>query len=501
MGEGLFMNDKQKKYIAIDLKSFYASVECIERGLNPMTTNLVVADLSRTQKTICLAVSPSLKQYNISGRARLFEVIKQVKTVNANRRYMLQGNEFSGKSYDDIELKNNPYLEVDYIVAPPRMRKYIDVSTKIYEVYLKWFAPEDMHIYSIDEVFIDVTDYLKTYRLSARELAGKVILDVLDKTGITATVGIGDNLYLAKIAMDIVAKRMPADKNGVRIAELDVMGYRRQLWAHRPITDFWQVGKGYQRRLEEKMLFTMGDIALCSIQNEDLLYKMFGVNAELLIDHAWGYEPAIIRDIKIYRPKNRSLASGQVLQEAYPYEKARIVAWEMIEKLSLDLVEKNLVCNQVVLTIGYDVENLKNGEYTAEIQTDAYGRKKPKDSHGTKTFDKYTSSTKRMTNGLMELFDDIVEKELSIRRINVSVNNIILEKDIPSKYSCKQMDFFCSVEELEKIEKEEQEERELQKVIIEIKKKFGKSSILKGKNLEKGATAIDRNNQVGGHRA
>lgn len=400
-------------YIAIDLKSYYASVECVERGLDPITTNLVVADKSRTEKTICLAVSPSLKAYGISGRARLFEVVQKVKEVNEQRRRNAPGHTLSGTSWNDTDLKNSPELAVDYMIAPPRMAHYIEWSTKIYNIYLKYIAPEDIHVYSIDEVFMDVTNYLKNYHLTAHDLAMKIILDVLDSTGITAAAGIGTNLYLCKIAMDIQAKRTKPDKNGVRIAELNEMDYRRLLWSHRPLTDFWRVGRGYSKKLEQHGLYTMGDIARCSIgkdgeyYNEDLLYKLFGVNAELLIDHAWGWEPCTISDIKAYKPGTNSLGAGQVLQCPYSFEKAKIVVQEMTDLLALDLVSRNLVTNQVVLTVGYDIENLTNPDsrknYHGEVTVDHYGRSVPKHARGSATLDQYTSSAKHLTKAVMEL--------------------------------------------------------------------------------------------------
>ena len=385
------MNEKQ--YLCIDLKSFYASVECIERGLDPMTTNLVVADKARTEKTICLAVSPSLKKYGIPGRARLFEAVQKVKEANSQRKICAPNRRFIGSSYNATELNEHPELAIDYITAPPRMAHYMEYSTRIYQVYLKYVAPEDIHVYSIDEVFIDLTPYLKKGEITAHDMAIKMIRDVLATTGITATAGIGTNLYLAKIAMDITAKHMPADKDGVRIAELDEMSYRHQLWDHRPLTDFWRVGPGYASKLEAHGIYTMGDVALCSVgkeseyYNEDLLYKLFGINAELLIDHAWGWEPCTIAEIKAYKPSTNSICSGQVLQCPYDAEKARLVVKEMADLLVLDIVEKKLVTDQIVLTIGYDIENLKKSErenaYNGEVTTDRYGRKIPKHAHGT----------------------------------------------------------------------------------------------------------------------
>lgn len=505
----------EKSYIAIDLKSFYASVECVERGLNPLTTNLVVADSSRTEKTICLAVSPSLKSYGISGRARLFEVIQKIKEVNAERQRKNSSNTLTGVSCDDTILNSNPDLEVSYIVAPPRMAYYMEYSTRIYNIYLKYIAPEDIHVYSIDEVFIDVTGYLKTYNLSPRELAMKLIQEILDTTGITATAGIGTNLYLAKIAMDIVAKHVEPDENGVRIAELDEMSYRRLLWNHRPLTDFWRVGRGYSKKLEKNGLYTMGDIARCSIgkksdyYNEDLLYKMFGINAELLIDHAWGYEPCTMADIKAYKPQNNSIGSGQVLHCPYDFDKARLIVREMADLLSLDLVDKGLVTDQIVLTIGYDIGNLNDSEnrkaYKGEVTTDYYGRKIPKHSHGSINLGQQTSSTKIITKAVMELYDRIVNKDLMIRRAYIVANHIINEKNVSQKPSFEQLDLFTDykkVQEQRKTEeKERQSEKKIQEAILDIKKKYGKNSIIKGMNLEEGATTIERNNQIGGHKA
>lgn len=502
-------------YLAIDLKSFYASVECMERGLDPMTTNLVVADESRTEKTICLAVSPSLKSYGIPGRPRLFEVVQKIKEVNAARQRKAPGRRFAGSSSDYNELKIRPDLAVDYIVAPPQMARYMEISTQIYNIYLKYIAPEDMHVYSIDEVFMDVTSYLNTYRLSARELAMKIILDVLHTAGITATAGIGTNLYLCKVAMDIEAKHIPPDKNGVRIAELDEMSYRRKLWSHRPLTDFWRVGKGYANKLEQNGIFTMGDVARCSIgkpneyYNEDLLYKLFGVNAELLIDHAWGWEPCTIADIKAYKPESNSIGSGQVLQYPYDFEKAKLVVKEMTDALVLDLVEKGLVTNQLTLTVGYDIENLtdqnRRKKYHGEVKTDRYGRKIPKHSHGTANLEGYSSSTKQIMAAMLGLFDRIVDKNLLIRRLNVTANRVIDEKSIPKPPRYQQMDFFTDYAAEQEKQKAQQaelaREKKIQETMIDIKKRFGKNAVLKGTNLSEGATEKDRNNQIGGHKA
>lgn len=508
------MSSENRTYIAIDLKSFYASVECIDRGFDPLATNLVVADASRTEKTICLAVSPSIKSYGISGRSRLFEVVQRVKEVNSRRRSKIPGHTFSGESVNDTELKSNPFLSISYITALPRMARYMEYSTKIYDIYLKYVAPEDIHVYSIDEVFIDVTNYLSTWQLTAREFAMKMIQDVLTMTGITATAGIGTNLYLCKIAMDIVAKHIVPDKNGVRIAELDEMSYRRMLWTHRPLTDFWRVGKGYAKKLEKHGLFTMGDIARCSIgsksglYNEDLLYKLFGVNAELLIDHAWGWEPCTIADIKSYKPSTNSLGSGQVLQCPYTFDKAKLIVREMIDLLVLDLVDKELVTNQIVLTVGYDIENMKRPEiynrYKGVVTTDSYGRKVPKHAHGTANLDRWSSSTRLITNAVMELYDRIVDKNLLVRRINISANHVVDKAGIVTKDDNEQLDLFTDYaavqKEREREEKFLEREERMQHAIIDIKKKFGKNSIIKGMNLEEGATTLERNKQIGGHK-
>ena len=506
---------ENKTYLAIDLKSFYASVECMERGLDPMTTNLVVADQSRTEKTICLAVSPSLKTFGIPGRPRLFEVVQKIKNVNAERQRKAPGRKFTGSSYHFAELQSHPELAVDYIVAPPQMAKYMEISTQIYNVYLKHIAPEDIHVYSIDEVFMDVTHYLKTYGLTARELAMRIILDVLKTTGITATAGIGTNLYLCKVAMDIEAKHIPPDENGVRIAELDEMSYRRKLWSHRPLTSFWRVGKGYAKKLESCGIYTMGDVARCSLgkpgdyYNEDLLYKLFGINAELLIDHAWGWEPCTMADIKAYKPESNSIGSRQVLQSPYEFEKAKLVVREMTELLVLDLVEKNLVTNQLTLTIGYDIENLSDPErrkqYHGPVTTDQYGRSIPKHAHGTANLDRYLSSTKLITGAMMNLFDRIVDPKLLVRRITITANRVIDEKAAQRKDEYQQLDLFTDYKAEEVRQREEQTELErekrMQKAMLDIKHKFGKNAILKGMNLQEGATAKDRNSQIGGHKA
>ncbi len=595
---------KQRSYIAIDLKSFYASVECRERGLDPLDTNLVVADESRTDKTICLAVTPSLKSYGISGRARLFEVVQQVREANKGRLYDAPGHCFTGRSCFLSELKADPSLKIDYLIAPPRMAYYMEYSTRIYEIYLKYVAPEDIIVYSIDEVFMDVTNYLDTYRLSPRDLAMKMILDVLDATGITATAGIGivysidevfmdvtnyldtyrlsprdlamkmildvldatgitatagigTNLFLCKVAMDIVAKHIPADKNGVRIAELDEMSFRRQLWTHQPITDFWRVGRGYAKKLEEHGMFTMGDVAKCSHENEDLLYRLFGKNAELLIDHAWGWEPCTVEAVKAYRPSENSLGSGQVLHCPYTADKARLVLREMAESLALDLVSKRLVTDQVVVTVGYDIENLTDPErashYNGLVVSDHYGRRIPKHAHGTERLETHTSSTKKIMGAATALFDRLVDPNLLIRRLNIVAGHVMPENDAKKRNSgFEQLDLFGDYtaqkakqeqEEAELVRerkmqetmlaikrkygknailfeqldlfgdytaqkaKQEQEEAELvrerkmQETMLAIKRKYGKNAILKGMNLEEGATAKDRNDQIGGHRA
>lgn len=492
----------QKIYISIDLKSFYASVECRERGLNPLTTNLVVADSSRTEKTVCLAVSPSLKKYGIAGRARLFEVIQKVREVNSERRYKTPGHVFNGKSYDDIELQKHPEYELDYIVATPQMKKYMQYSTDIYNIYLQYFSPEDIYVYSIDEVFIDITHYLKTYNMKATELVTKVINDVYDKTKITATAGIATNLYLCKVAMDIVAKHTKPNEKGVRIACLDEMMYRKKLWEHRPLTDFWRVGKGYAKKLEQNGMFTMGDVALCSVNDEDKLYKLFGINAELLIDHAWGYEPCTIESIKSYKPNTKSISSGQVLHCPYNYDKTKLIIKEMTELLVLDLVDKHLVTNQIVLTVGYDIDNINNKDinYTGEITIDRYGRKIPKHAHGTINLEHKTSSTKIITEAVMKLYDRIIDKRLLTRRINITANNVIDEEKAEREDRYEQIDLFNNYKEVEANKNKEKKERNLQRSILDIKKKYGKNVILKGMNFEDGATTIERNEEVGGHK-
>lgn len=509
------LSSQNKTYIAIDSKSFYASVECMELGVDPITTNLVVADASRTEKTICLAVSPSLKAYGIPGRARLFEVVQKVREVNARRKQNAPGNRFSGSSTDSRELSANPSLSVGYLTAPPRMALYMKYSTEIYNIYLKYVAPEDIHVYSIDEVFMDVTEYLHTYQLTAHEMAMKMITDVFQTTGITSTAGIGTNLYLCKIAMDIVAKHMQPDKNGYRIAELDESTYRRILWSHQPLTDFWRVGKGYAAKLEQHGLNTMGDIARCSLgkpsdyYNEDLLYKLFGINAELLIDHAWGWEPCTMADIKAYKPQSNSIGSGQVLQCAYDSKKAKLIVREMTDLLVLDLVDKGLVTDQMVLTIGYDIENMTRPEissqYKGNITTDRYGRKIPKHANGTVNLEQKTSSTKLIMEAVVSLYDRIVDENLLIRRINITANRVVEEGSILKKESFEQLDLFTdynAVQAQREIETQELErEKRMQKTMLDIKKKFGKNAILKGMNLEEGAMTVERNNQIGGHKA
>ena len=498
---------RNKSYIAIDLKSFYASVECVERGLDPLKTNLVVADESKTEKTICLAVSPSLKSFKIPGRARLFEVVSKVDIVNKRRLENTSSGNFVGASVNIDELNCNPELELKYITAPPRMAHYIDYSTRIYDIYLKYIAPEDIHVYSIDEVFIDATGYLDIYRMDAEALAMKMIKDVYLSTGITATAGIGSNMYLAKIAMDVVAKHALPDENGVRMGKLDEMSYRRMLWNHRPLTDFWRVGRGTMDKLAKYGMFTMGDVARCSLDDEELLYKIFGVNAGLLIDHAWGYEPTTIADVKAYKPDNSSFSFGQVLTKPYDYEHARIVVYEMADGASLDLVEKGMLTNQLTLTVGYDRECLDNPDirtkYKGEIVRDRYGRLIPKHTHGTVNLKGYTSSPSEIVEAILKLYDDIVNSILLIRRITISTNNVIFEEDYEPEPVCEQMslfDFMDNSKQTDNISKQEKE-RSLQEACLSIKKKYGKNAILKGVSLTEGATARDRNAQIGGHKA
>lgn len=500
---------KNRTYIAIDLKSFYASVECRERKFDPLDTNLVVADESRTDKTICLAVTPSLKSYGISGRGRLFEVKQRVKEANEGRKHDAPGRILKGSSCFFSELQNNPSLAIDFIIAPPRMAHYMEYSMRIYEIYMKYISPSDIVVYSIDEVFMDVTDYLDTYKLSARELTMKIILDVLNTTGITATAGIGSNLYLCKIAMDIVAKRLHADEKGVRIAELDEMSYRKELWSHRPITDFWRIGKGYSRKLEENGMFTMGDIARCSIENDEILYTLFGKNAELLIDHAWGWEPCTINDIKAYKPMNKSICSGQVLLRPYTADEARLVIREMADALALDLCYKGLFTKQIVITIGYDIENITNPsirkKYKGKVVKDSYGRSVPVHSHGTINIDHFTSSGRVIMEAVDTLYTSIVNSNLLVRRLNITANNVVNEEGFVEENNIEQLDFFTDYESLDnkKIHKKEREkkERSIQIAAMNIKKRFGKNSVLKLMNFEEGATSIDRNEQIGGHKA
>ena len=492
----------EKVYSCIDLKSFYASAECVERGLNPLKTNLVVADKSRTEKTICLAVSPSLKQYGIGGRARLFEVLSKVKEINKIRRKANGYKKFSGKSVNDDILKKDKTKELDLIIAPPRMVHYIDYSANIYNIYLKYIAKEDIFVYSIDEVFMDITNYLKYYKLSPENLITKIIKDVYDTTGITATAGIGTNLFLAKVAMDVVAKHTEANKFGVRIAELNEMSYRKMLWSHVPITDIWRVGRGISKRLEKYGMYTMGDVARCSINNEDLLYKLFGVNAELLIDHAWGYEPCTIESIKNYKPLAKSISSGQVLQSPYSYDKAKLIVREMAEFLSLDLVSKKLVSEQLVLTIGYDIENVTD-DYNGEITIDHYGRAIPKPAHGTINLDYKTSSSKIISNEMINLYDKIINPKLLVRKVNMCATKLTSEEDEKCKVRYRQLDLFSSLEEkdnrLDYNREILKEENNLQNAMLKIKEKYGKNAILKGMDLEDGATTRDRNRQIGGH--
>ena len=497
----------KRVYMCIDLKSFYASVECVERSLDPLKTNLVVADISRTDKTVCLAVTPSLKQYGIGGRARLYQVKEEVKKINQDRKRHIRKN-FTGKSYNDDELKNDDNLELDFIIATPRMKLYMKYSTMIYQIYLKYLSSEDIYVYSIDEVFMDVTNYLNLYHMNPIELATTIIHDVYEKTGITATAGIGTNMYLAKVAMDIVAKHVKANINGVRIAALNETRYRKLLWNHKPLTDFWRIGRGISTKLEKNGMYTMGDICIKSLEDEDLLYKLFGVNAELIIDHAWGYEPCTIKDIKSYKPISNSLSQGQVLHEPYNFEKAMLIVKEMTELLTLDLVSKHYVTNNLTLTIGYDIENLTNENirknYYGEIKKDHYGREIPKNAHGTIRIDEMTSSTKIITSEIERLYKRIVDPDLLIRRINISANNLIKEERIKPTIKYKQFDLFTDISkeiEKEKIKKQDEEkEKKIQETILNIKYKYGKNSILKGMNLMEGARTIERNKEVGGHK-
>lgn len=513
------MSPDNRTYIAIDLKSFYASVECVERGLDPLTTNLVVADESRTEKTICLAVSPSLKAYGISGRARLFEAVQRVREVNNERRMNVPDYRFKGKSTDDKEIKQHPDWELDFIRAVPRMAFYIEYSTRIYDIYLRYVAPEDIHVYSIDEVIMDVTNYIRPLPHKSQEynpmekahsLARTMIGDIIRETGITATAGIGTNMYLCKIAMDIMAKHIPADKDGVRIAELDEMSYRRQLWDHRPLTSFWRIGRGIAEKLAMYGIDTMGKIARTSIENEELLYKLFGVNAELLIDHAWGWEPCTMEYVKAYKPESNSMSSGQVLHEPYTFEKARNVVMEMADAISLDLVDKRLVADQLILTVGYDRESLSQPDnasaYHGDVVIDYYGRTIPKHAHGTANLDGFSSSSKEIIDAVMSLYDSIVNRNLLIRRLNITTNHIIPEE----KATCQpvqpvQLDLFTDYDALAKKDEEKKaqrdKERKMQEALLSIKHRFGKNAILKGTSYAEGATAKDRNKQIGGHKA
>ena len=490
--------------ICTDLKSFYASVECVERGLDPLNTNLIVADPTRTEKTICLAVSPSLKAVGVSGRPRLFEVIQTVAQENERRRRRAPNREFTGKSCLADALAKNPALELDYITAPPHMRRYMEVSTGIYQIYLKYVAPEDIHVYSIDEVFIDATAYLRTYHCTAHELAMRMVRDVLKTTGITATTGIGTNLYLAKVAMDIVAKKMPPDKDGVRIAELDEISYRQKLWSHRPLTDFWRIGGGTARRLEKEYIYTMGDLARFSETGEDRLFHLFGVNAELIIDHAWGYEPTTLSEIKAYRPESRSVSQGQVLPCPYTAEKGRLICREMIDQLALDLVRKGLAADQLVLHIGYDHTGIP-ADYSGKLEVNYYGKIVPKPAHGSVNLGQHTASSKLLTAAAMQLYDRITDPELFVRRLNVTANHVLPEREIGKDAAPIQYGLFDDVEALERRRKAEllrqKKERRLQEAVLMLKEKYGKNAVLKGMNFENGATAIERNGQVGGHKA
>lgn len=495
----------ERWYVAIDLKSFYASVECVERELDPLSTHLVVADASRTNKTICLAVTPSLKALGVSGRPRLFEVVRDVERINAWRKTKA-GAPLEGKSVDARELAAQPQMALDYIVAPPRMALYMQVSAQIYSIYLRYIAPQDIVAYSVDEVFIDVTPYLRTYGMAPQELARFLVEQVLTETGITATAGIGTNLYLAKVAMDILAKRMPPDQNGVRLAMLNEQGYRQQLWDHRPITDFWRVGRGTAKRLEKMGLYTMGDVALCSagkdsdFYNEERLYKMFGINAELLIDHAWGWEPVTMEEIKTYRPQNNSLSSGQVLQEPYTAKKARLVTLEMAEALALDLVRKHLVTDRLVLTVGYDVENLKPGHhYQGEIHIDHYGRPVPKHAHGSIDLDGagHTASSRAIIQATAALFDRVVDGSLLVRRITLEACHVLREDDARAQQ--RQQSLFDTVSPEETAA--QKRERAIQETVLALKARFGKNAVLRAMSLEDGATARLRNAQIGGHKA
>lgn len=503
---------KERTYLAIDLKSFYASVECVDRGLDPLAVNLVVADLTRTEKTICLAVSPPLKAIGVPGRPRLFEVVQQVAVVNAQRKLAAPGRCLTGKSAFAEALQKDPCLAVDYIVAPPRMARYMEYSAHIYAIYLRHVAPEDIHVYSVDEVFIDATDYIASLHCTARRFAMQLILEILQETGITATAGIGSNLYLCKVAMDIVAKHIPPDSNGVRIAMLDEQSYRQQLWSYRPITDFWRVGPGYAKKLAQYGIFTMGDVARCSLggpeklHNEELLFRLFGVNAELLIDHAWGWEPCRMADIKAYRPETNSISSGQVLQCPYPYDKARLVVREMAEAVALELLEKRIVTDQLTLTVGYDIENTASGSYRGETVLDPYGRKIPKPAHGTATLGRKTSSVRRIVDAVLGIYDEKADPKLTVRRLTVTANRLMREEEAlrdpepPVQFSLFD-DPAAQERQLRQEEAKQERERRIQEALLDIKKKYGKNAILSGGSYLDGATARERNRQIGGHKA
>ena len=498
----------EKIYAAIDLKSFYASVECVERGLDPLNTNLVVADASRCTTTICLAVSPSLKSFGVPGRPRLFEVIQKVKEQNLIRQKRNYGRVLQGSSHQFDQLQKNPYLAIDYITATPRMAHYLKYSAKIYEIYLRYIAPEDIHVYSIDEVFMDISGYLKNSGMNAHDFIRNIIADVLKETGITATAGIGTNLYLCKVAMDIVAKHQEPDKDGVRIAQLDEMSYRKLLWEHQPITDFWRVGGGYARRLAQHDMYTMGDVARCSIDNQALLYKLFGVNAELLMDHAWGKETCTMADIKAYQPSNHSTSIGQVLHCAYDYDKAKLIVKEMSDQLSLNLVSQQLVCNGVALSIGYDIDNLKDDQgffYKGEVVIDHYGRKIPKHAHGSRGLGCYSSASTLIRAAMCDIFDSVVDPVLTIRRINVTACNVIPQSQAKNIETTEQLNLFVDYEKVDQqkaaLEKQMQKEQSVQETLLQIKQKYGKNAVLKGMNLEEGATTKQRNEQIGGHKA
>ena len=497
--------EKKKTYIAIDLKSFYASVECVARELDPLTTNLLVADVSKTEKTICLAVTPSLKAHGISGRARLFEAVQQVKMANAQRKAKIHGREFTGSSYDDTELKNNPYLAIDYIAAPPRMALYRECSTKIVATYLKYVSMDDVYPYSIDEVFIDATSYLKRYKMSAHDFAAMLIKDVLNTYGVTATAGIAENMYLCKVALDITAKHIPPDKDGVRIAQLDMMTYRRTLWTHRDLTDFWMVGAATAKRLNKLGLYTMGDVARCSLQDEERLYREFGKNAVYLIDQAWGREPVDIATIKAYKPESTSTSSGQVLTRPYSFDETRIIIQEMVDKLVLELVEKGLMTDQIVLMVGYDIENLTDAKrraaYKGEVVTDRYGRETPKHARGTANMGKHTSSTKLIMQKTLELFERIADKELLTRRLTITANHLLPESEVQTSGENIQLNLFDDPEETARREAEEERERRMQKALLTIKGKYGPNAILNGTSFQEGATARERNESIGGHKA